>query len=174
MAFVDASFVVPQTPVVTGVDLATGMGRLADFVDGAFTVPQNPVGLAGLADFVAGRFAVPFTGMGDITPSAPMYFIDTNSVLEGAMAMGLAGCGEKHGDCGCGCGGGMGDINTEWTKIQSDISTGNYTGIITDTLFSIPIWAYGLGLLALLFAGGEQHSYAGRARRSYRAARGAF
>ena len=175
MAFVNASFVVPQTPVVTGVQLATGMGHLSDFVNGAFTVPQNPVGLAGLADFVAGRFSVPYTGMGDVVPSAPMYFIDSNSVLEGAQAMGLAGCGAKHGDCGCGCsGGGMGDINVEWAKIQSDFTAGNYTGIISDTLFSIPVWAYGVGLLALFFVGGEQHSYAGRTRRSYRAARGAF
>lgn len=138
-------FDVPQNPIANGVRYTRGVGEI---IGAAYTVPQNPV-----KDFMKGQ----------------------------VKALGTQGVG----DCGCGCGGaggcgggqlngiglsGIGTIADDWAKVQADMSGGNYTGILSDTVFGVPIWAGLAVLVGAMFLGGEQHSYAGRGRRAYRAA----
>lgn len=128
--FVPASFTLPENPIVRN-----GVG---DFVNARFAVPQNPILDAGLGDFVAASYALPQNpildaGVGDFVPTAPMYPIQKNSVLQASGMSGLGSCG---GSCGCGgtCGGEgglhglMDSIETfataQWAKIQSgDMTT---------------------------------------------------
>lgn len=117
--------------------------HIGDFVGGAFAVPENPV-LRGMGDFVGGKFALPENvvmrgqlgvGMGNLTPSAPMYPIPQNSVITAWREAGMSGVG----DCGCGCNGaddgcgkGMGQVTfasltapftTAFTDLSTAIST---------------------------------------------------
>ncbi len=147
---------------------------------GWFDVPQNPI--------VAASRGVTYTqGIGEIIGAA--YSVPQNPVkdfMKGSVkALGTQGVG----DCGCGCGGGggcaegkingigmngLGTIADDWAKMQTDISGGNYSTVLTDTVMGVPVWAIGAGLVLLMFAGGEKHSYAGRGRRAARAAAGAW
>lgn len=151
---------------------AIGLGEM---LPGWFAVPQNPVQAAhgvtytpGIGEIIGGTFAVPQNPVKDYTAGS-------------VRALGTAP------DCGCGCGGssggcgggkingiGMGALSDDWAKIQSDVSGGGYMAVFQDTVMGVPVWAIGAGLLLLMFAGGEKHSYAGRGRRAARAAAGAW
>lgn len=152
---------------------ATGLGEM---LPGWFDVPQNPV--------TAAARGITYTpGIGEIIGAA--YSVPQNPVKDfmkgNVKALGTQGVG----DCGCGCGGsggcgggkingigvnGLGSISDDWAKIQADVSAGSYGSVIQDTVFGVPVWAIGAGLLLLMFAGGEKHSYVGRGRRAARAA----
>jgi hypothetical protein len=88
------------------------------------------------------------------------------------------------GDCGCGCGGGggcggsrgslngigVGDLTADWTKISGDLSSGNFTTAIQDTVYGFPVWGILAGLAFLFMmdtGGGSQYV---RTRRATRAA----
>lgn len=146
-------FVVPQNPVDGPVTYIRGIGDILS--TGGFTVPQNPV---------ISRASGVIMPIGTV-PGAP-------AQINGKPVSGGLGCG-----CGgsCGCGGGMGDISSEWTQLQTDITAGNYmNALTTDTLFGIPTWGYLALLGVFMFAGGSEHSYAGRGRKAARAAARAF
>lgn len=141
-------FVVPQNPIK---DATTYVPRIGEILPGSFVVPQNPI-----KDYMSGR----------------LNLIGRDPSVGGTInGKGVSGCG-CGGSCG-GCGG-LGDLTADWTKIQSDISAGNFSQAIQDTVFGVPVWAIGVGLAAIFFMGGEQHSYYGRTRRASRAARSAF
>lgn len=185
--FVPGRFAVPQNPIVPG---------LSAFVPGRFVLPQVPVVTMqrnSLGEFVPAQYTLPQNpitdaiGIGDLTPTAPLYPIPENSVLQGAQDMGLAGLG-----CGCGCGGncggcggGMSGISDDFTQLVADLGAGNFSAAWSDftkalaqpVVGSVPLWVVvGSGLLLWVgvFSGGEQHSRYHRARRAYRAARGAY
>lgn len=140
-------YVVPQNPIK---DATTYVPRIGEILPGSYAVPQNPI-----KDYMSGR----------------LNLIGREPGVPGKINGKLSGCG-CGGTCG-GCGG-LGDITADMTKISSDISAGNYTQVLSDTVFGIPVWAMAAGFVALMFVGGEKHSYAGRGRRAYRAAAGAF
>lgn len=173
--FVPGMFVVPENPVMRGSKPGVG-----DFVAGKFAVPQNPV--ADANQMAVGRLASVNAGMGDITPTAPMYPISLNSVLAAYRSQGLAGLGCGGGsDCSCGgsCGGcGMGNVSSDLTTLTTDISAGNLGKAFgSDSIFGVPVWVYAASVVVLgvaVFSGGEEHSRYGRARRAYKAARSAY
>lgn len=142
-------FVVPQNPI-TDTQGVTYVPRIGDILPASYAVPQNPI-----KDYMSGR----------------LNLIGREPGVPGKVNGKLSGCG-CGGTCG-GCGG-LGDISSDFSKITTDLSAGNYSQAIQDPIFGIPLWAIGAGLLALFFVGGEKHSYAGRTRRAYRAASGAF
>lgn len=133
-------FVVPQNPFK---DSTTYVPRIGEILPGSFPVPQNPI-----KDYTAGK----------------LNLIGRDPNVTGTVN-GVSGCG-CGGSCG-GCGGGgIGDISADFTKLSSDISAGNYAQVLQDTVLSIPVWAIGAGLFALMFVGGEKHSYYSRGRRA--------
>jgi hypothetical protein len=142
-------FVVPQNPVDGPISYIRGIGDI--LATGGFAVPQNPVtGYSGGSVLPIG-----------VQPGTP------GTLNNKPISSGLHGCG-CGGGCGS-CGSGMGDISAEFTQLTSDLSNGNYTQALTsDTLFSIPVWAYGLILAAMVFSGGKESHYS-RARRAVRA-----
>lgn len=141
-------FVVPQNPI-TDTGGVSYVPRIGDILPGSFPVPQNPI-----KDYMQGRLS--------------LIGRDPNVV---GTVNGVSGCG-CGGSCG-GCGG-VGDISADISKFTSDLSAGNFSQAIQDTVFGVPMWAIGAGLALLFFAGGESHSYYGRTRRASRAARAAF
>jgi hypothetical protein len=141
-------FVVPQNPIK---DATTYVPRIGEILPASYAVPQNPI-----KDYMSGRL-----NLIGREPGVP-------GMVNGK---GVSGCG-CGGSCG-GCGG-LGDISSDMAKISSDFTAGNYGQILQDSIVGIPVWAICAGLLALMFVGGEKHSYAGRGRRAYRAAAGAF
>jgi hypothetical protein len=152
-------FVVPQNPMDGPVSYVQGIGDI--LATGGFAVPQNPV---------VSRSSGVIQPIG--TQPGAKAMINGKAVSGGVSGMGC-GCGTSAGSCGCG--GGMGDISAEFTQFSTDLTNGNFTNaIINDTFFGVPVWAYGIMAGILLFAGGEKHSYAGRARRASRAAASAF
>ena len=171
-----------------------GIGRLRDFVPAAFSLPPQPAGIGGLRDFVAAAFTLPPqpAGIGTFVPTASMWPITQNSVLEGSDQMTYVnGLGHLHGagDCGCGgscggCGHGMSGISTDITQLFNDLTAGNWSQAGTDfmTLMeepvvgTVPLWVFlggGLFLWAFLFSGGEHSKYQ-RGRRASAAARRAY
>lgn len=150
-------FVVPQNPIDGPVSYIRGIGDILS--TGGFTVPQNPV-----AGYNAGH-VLPI----GVQPGVQGTI--NNKPTTGVSGL---GCGCDSGSS-CGCGSGMGDISADFTKFTTDLSNGNIMdAIVNDTLFGIPVWAYGVMAGIFLFAGGEGHSYASRSRRSARAAAKAF
>lgn len=139
-------YVVPQNPIKEAV---TYVPRIGEILPGSFPVPQNPI-----KDYMSGR----------------LNLIGREPGVQGTVN-GVSGCG-CGGSCG-GCGG-LGDISSDFSKIKSDASAGDFGQVLQDTIAGIPVWAIGAGLALLFFAGGESHSYYGRSRRAARAARGAF
>jgi len=150
-------FVVPQNPLDGPVSYVRGIGDILH--TGGFTVPQNPI-----RDYSAG-YVLPI----GVQPGA-RGMMNNKPVGGGCGGLG-GGCG---GSCGCGSGGGMGDIGGDFSKFTMDLTSGNIMAAVQDTIFGIPVWAIGAGIVALMFVGGEKHSYAGRGRRAYRAAASAF
>lgn len=155
---------------------------LGDLLPGFFVVPQNPITsvnsgvtyVPGIGDVLPGSFVV---------PQNPIKSYTSGKVVPIGTSPGISGCG---GGCGCSgdCGhsgqlngvrtSGVSGISEDWSKIQSDISGGNYMAILQDTVFGVPVWAGVAAVVAMFFIGGEKHSYAGRSRRAYRAASSAF
>lgn len=140
-------FVVPQNPIK---DATTYVPRIGEILPGSYPVPQNPI-----KDYMQGR----------------IHQIGREPGTPGMINGKLSGCG-CGGTCG-GCGG-LGSVGDDFTKIKDDISAGNIGQVFQDTVFGVPVWAIGAGLALLFFMGGEKHSYAGRSRRAYRAARAAY
>ena len=141
-------FVVPQNPFK---DSTTYVPRIGEILPGSFPVPQNPI-----KDYTNGV----------------LNLIGRDPNVKGVVnGMGDCGCGGACSECGTR---GMGDITADFSKISSDISAGNYAQVLQDTIFSIPVWGIGAALFAMMFIGGEKHSYYGRGRRAASAARGAF
>ena len=148
-------FAVPQDPITAPITYTRGIGEI---LPGSYTVPQNPV-----ANYATGV---------------------VRPIATSPNAQGMVNGAPVGGDCGCGCGGsggcgngpgmGMGDISADFTKLTSDLTSGNFMTAIQDPIFGIPAWGYLAGIALVMFAGGERHSYAGRGRRAYRAARQAF
>ena len=140
-------YVVPQNPIK---DATTYVPRIGEILPASYAVPQNPI-----KDYMSGR----------------LNLIGREPGVAGKVNGKLSGCG-CGGTCG-GCGG-LGDISTDFSKISTDFTAGNFTQAIQDPIFGIPLWAIAGGLALLFFAGGETHSYYGRTRRASRAARSAF
>lgn len=141
-------FVVPQNPIADAQGV-TYVPRIGEILPGSYAVPQNPI-----KDYMSGRL-----NLIGREPGVP------------GKVNGVSGCG-CGGSCG-GCGG-LGDISTDFSKFTTDITSGNFTQALQDSIVGIPVWAIGAGLALLFFAGGETHSYYGRTRRASRAARSAF
>lgn len=145
---------------------------LSELLPGFYTVPQNPIAMAaygigytrGIGEIMEGYYTV---------PQNPVKAYVTGSV----KPLGQSGCG-----CSGGCGhkgqingmGVVGDLTADFNALSSDFNAGNISAALSQPILSVPLWGWLAGLGILLFAGGEKHSYAGRARRSYRAAAGAF
>src|SRR5882724_9614777 len=131
-------FVVPQNPMHGPVSYIRGVGDI--LATGGFTVPQNPV-----AEYSAGH-VLPIR----VQPGADGTI---NNKPVGVSGLGC-GCG---GGCGGSCGGGgMSGIGDDFTKITTDLSNGNIMdALVNDTLFGVPVWAYGVLLGVMMFAGGE-------------------
>jgi hypothetical protein len=133
---------------------------LADFVGGKFALPENPVmrgNLSGLADFVGGKFAVPentvlrgsLGNVGNFVPSAPMWPIPQNSVIQDWTAAGMSGCG-------CGCDQGMGQLSlssitapftTAFADLSTAVSTGSFSSLTTTDYLVLGGSAFALFLL---------------------------
>jgi hypothetical protein len=60
---------------------------------------------------------------------------------------------------------GMGDLSSDWAKFQSDITGGSIMSAIQDTVFGVPVWAYGAMLAIFVMSGGKQSHYS-RGRRA--------
>lgn len=156
--FVPGWFAVPQNPVGRN---KRGTG---DFVPGCYALPQNPVSDAGM------------NGLGDDVPTSAMYPIPQNSVLaywesggisnEGGLTGLGCGCGGK---CGCsdGCGSGMSglgqtttsdSISVQLQQVSADFSNAianptilsNWTPLLTDPIWLIPVWGYIAGAVVLI------------------------
>lgn len=146
-------FVVPQNPM-HGVNYVP---RIGDILPGSFPVPQNPI-----KDYMTGRL--------NLIAREP----GVQGTINGKPATGVSGC--SGGSCGCSgsCGGGLSGVSEDFAVIQADITAGDYGKVLTDSILGIPIWGIAAGLVLVMFAGGEQHSYVGRGRRAARAASRAF
>ncbi len=142
-------FVVPQNPI-TDAQGVTYVPRIGEILPGSYAVPQNPI-----KDYMAGR----------------LNLIGREPGVPGKVNGKLSGCG-CGGSCG-GCGG-LGDISTDISKFTTDLTAGNFSQAIQDSIIGVPVWAIAGALALLFFAGGESHSYYGRSRRASRAARAAF
>ncbi len=130
-------------------------------------------------------------GLGMLVPSTPMYAWPENSVLDYyrqggiSQSAGLSGLG-CGGDCGCAyCGGtGLGALTDDFSKMFSDLGTGQFSAAWSDFLtamqepvLGMPFWVIGGGALlayAFFFSGGPAHSRYSRARRAVRSARSAY
>lgn len=139
---------------------APGLGEL---LPGFFVVPQNPVTdavryIPNLGDIMPGAFVV---------PQNPVVDRATGNVVPIGTSKGMGG------GCGCGCGGhggcgvaklnhqpiGMGDLSSDWARFQSDITGGSVMTALQDTVFGVPVWAYGAMLALFMFTGGKESHY---------------
>jgi len=146
-------FAVPQNPMDGPVTYIRGIGDILG--TGGFTVPQNPV---------VSRASGVIQPIGT-APGQPAQL--NNKPVTSGM-----GCGCSGKSCECS---GLGDISAEFTQLTTDLTSGNFVqALSTDTLFGLPVWGYVVAVAALMFVGGEKHSYAGRTKRAARAAAGAF
>lgn len=145
---------------------------LGDLLPGFFVVPQNPLQpvtyTPRIGEIMPGSFVV---------PQNPIMAYTTGNVRPIGTGNGISGCG-CGGSCG-GCGGGkingspisgIGDWTTDWANISGKATAGDFMGVLQATVFGVPVWAVGAGLALVMFAGGSEHSYAGRGRRAARAA----
>lgn len=152
-------FAVPQNSITDGVTYTPGIG---DILPGSFVVPQNPI-----KDFTKGQ--VQLIGQ---NPAAGPGMINGEPVNMTAGTTGAGcGCGGACGGCGGGSGSGLGQISLSFnpaadiTQISSDISTGNYMGVLGDSFLNVPVWAW--GALTIWFLSSGQHTRVSRAARAY-------
>lgn len=133
---------------------------LGDMMPGWYAVPQNPITSGGTApqpvtvkssigDILRGQYAV---------PQNPIVSQVTGNVRPLATGMGMGcACGQLNGQPV-----GMGDFTTDWSKVSTDFSAGNYSTVLQDTLLGIPVWGYAVGIVAaMMLSGGSS----GRRRR---------
>lgn len=150
---------------------------------GIHKLPPGFVGMRGMGDLIAtGGFSVPDRdmqsadvrmGMGDIlaTQGYAVPDRDMNPVLD-YVSGNVKPLGQGGGCGGCSCGGssgsingmGVGDIAADFSAIQSDFSSGNYSAILSAPIMGIP---YALPILAaaLFILPGMMGGGGGRRRR---------
>lgn len=151
-------FAVPQNSVTDGITYTPGIG---DILPGSFVVPQNPI-----KDYTNGQ--VKLIGQ---DPSGGPGMVNGQPVsTTGGNTGSGCGCG---GSCGGGCGGhgGMGQLSLSFnpaadiTQIGTDISTGNYMGVLGDSFLNVPVWLW--GALTVWFISSGQHTRVSRAAKAY-------
>ena len=152
---------------------------LGDLLPGWYAVPQNPVDIglsgigytSGIGEILPGSFAVPQNPLKDYT-AGRVRLIGQQSSSSGSLNGSPThdcGCGGSCG--GCGSGSGMGTLSTDFSQLTTDLSSGNFSAALSDSIAGIPasMWLIGIAVAFFAFSGSTGPSRYSRARRAYRA-----
>jgi len=149
---------------------APGLENGGSLPAGFYAIPNTRQGIAqhgvkrvqGIAEIIPGSFSV---------PQNPVTAAVTGSVRPLGQGSGsCTGSGSINGIKVQG----VGDISADLSTIGSALSSGNFTGALSDTVMGIPLWGILAGLAFVMFMDTGSGSVAVRGKRAARAAARAY